>query len=59
MLIVHTVSVTVEVPPGGSETDDLPRLETGPAGDIMETREMVPLKLLRLVRVTVEVAHEP
>ena len=57
--MVHTDRVVVADAPGASEIIAVLRVAVGPPGETDTARVMVPLKPLMLVRVTVDVAHEP
>jgi hypothetical protein len=53
------VRVTVAEPPGASVTLVTLRVTAGPLGETVVVSVMVPEKLPMLVRVIVDVAHEP
>jgi len=53
------VSTELAVPPGARVIDVGFKLETSPDGETEAARFTVPLKLLRLVRLMLDVPHEP
>lgn len=56
---MHTDRVVVADVPGASEIIAVLKVAVGPAGETDKARVMVPLKPLMLVRVKVDVVHEP
>ena len=58
-MVVETVRTELSDPLGGTGTLDGFRLRLGPAGVTVAYKSTVPVKLLKLVTVTVDVPEEP
>jgi hypothetical protein len=58
-LVAQTVREDLSIPKGGNVMIVGLSVVVGPDGEIVEVREMAPLKPLRLARVMVEDPHEP